>query len=128
MIVLDASVMIAVLDPLDAHFEAARQIFAESAPHRLTAHRLNLGEALVLATRRNTGSEAASALTALGVVGSNVLDDPEQLAALRVNTSLPMPDCCLLHLAIREHAGIATFDRRLAAAARAVGVAVLGAE
>ncbi|HET8896346.1 MAG TPA: type II toxin-antitoxin system VapC family toxin [Protaetiibacter sp.] len=128
MIALDASVMIAVLDPQDAHFDAARQIFVGNASHRLIAHRLNLAEALVLATRRNTGGEAASALIALGVVASDRLDDAEQLAGLRVNTSLPMPDCCLLHLALRERAGIATFDRRLAAAARAVGVAVVGAE
>jgi predicted nucleic acid-binding protein len=46
------------------------------------------------------------------------------LAALRAGTGLKLPDCCVLQAAEQAHAGIATFDDRLAAAARELGVDV----
>lgn len=128
MIVLDANVMIAVLDSDDAFHGEARQLLVDNISQRLVAHRLTMAESLVLASRRDAGAAAASALSALGVVVSDGLDDPASLADLRASTGLPMPDCCVLHATIREKAHLATFDRRLAAAARAVGVVVLGAE
>jgi len=125
VIVLDASVMIAVLDPLDAHFEAARQLFLASTSQRLAAHRLTVAESLVLATRVKHGPAAASALAALGVGYFDEPDDPLALAELRATTGLRMPDCCVLYTALREKAKLATFDARLADAATRLGVAVV---
>ena len=48
-----------------------------------------------------------------------------RLAYLRVVSGLKLPDCCVLNVAIRNHASIATFDDVLAAAARRHDVAVL---
>jgi predicted nucleic acid-binding protein len=46
-------------------------------------------------------------------------------ASLRAHTSLTLPDCCVLLTAERSGAAVATFDLRLASAARARGLAVL---
>jgi predicted nucleic acid-binding protein len=127
VIVLDASVMIAVLDPLDAHFESARRLFVANTTERLAAHRLTVAESLVLATRVKRGPAAASALAALGVGYFDEPDDPMTLAELRATTGLRMPDCCVLHAALRERAKLATFDARLAAAASSVGVPLVTA-
>lgn len=125
MIVLDASVMIAVLDPLDAHFEAARRVFVANTSERLAAHRLTVAESLVLATRVKQGPAAASALAALGVGYLDEPDDPLALAEMRATTGLRMPDCCILHATVRERAKLATFDAQLAAAASRLGVTVV---
>jgi predicted nucleic acid-binding protein len=127
VIVLDASVMIAVLDPLDAHFESARRLFVANTTERLAAHRLTVAESLVLATRVKRGPAAASALAARGVGYFDEPDDPMTLAELRATTGLRMPDCCVLHAALRERAKLATFDARLAAAASSVGVPLVTA-
>lgn len=125
VIVLDASVMIAILDADDAHFAAARDLFRANASQRLVAHRLTLAEALIQATRAQRGATVASALSGLGVERHSELDDPLELAEIRVRTGLKMPDCCVLGTAVRERASLATFDSRLADAARSLGVLVV---
>ncbi|TXK18519.1 PIN domain-containing protein [Homoserinibacter sp. GY 40078] len=125
MIVLDASVMIALLDGADAHAAAAREFFASHASTRLTAHRLTVAETLVQAARADRGQEVATALTSMGVEHLDTLDDPLALAEVRAASGLRMPDCCVLLSAVRERASLATFDDRLAEAALAVGVPVV---
>ena len=58
-------------------------------------------------------------------VASHDADEPLRLAELRAVSGLKLPDCCVLDVAIRNHASIATFDGALAAAARLHDVAVL---
>ena len=126
MIVLDASVMIAVLDPHDAHFARARELFRAGSRERVVAHRLSMAEALVVAARAEVTAEVARALDALGVGRLDEPDDPIELAELRARTGLRMPDACVLLAARRASAGLATFDQRLAHTARDEGVLVLG--
>ncbi len=47
-----------------------------------------------------------------------------RLAELRATTGLKLPGCCVLDVAIRHQARLATFDDALAAAARQRGVTV----
>ncbi len=126
MIVLDASVMIAVFDPLDAHFASARDVFRAQSTQRLVAHRHTMAESLVVAARANLTAAVAAALASLGVGRLDEPDDPVALAELRANTSLRMPDACVLLAAKRDGASIATFDQRLAHAARENGILVVG--
>lgn len=124
MILLDASVMIAVLDGSDPHFPAAKELLAASTAERLVAHRLTLSEALVQAVRAGRGPDVAAALRALGIEAVDVLDDPLELAQMRAGSGLKTPDSCVLLAAHRAGATLATFDARLAAAARMIGVPV----
>lgn len=53
--------------------------------------------------------------------------EPLRLARLRVNSRLKLPDCCVLSAAIATRSRIATFDGRLASAARELGLQVVTA-
>lgn len=125
MIVLDASVMIAILDGSDSHFQAAKQIFLGRTTERLVAHRMTVGEALVQPARVERAPAAAAALAMLGVGYLDEPDDPIELAKLRASSGLKLPDCIVLHAALREKAKLATFDARLAGAAARFGVDVV---
>lgn len=53
--------------------------------------------------------------------------EPLRLARLRVSSRLKLPDCGMLSAAIATRSRIATFDGRLASAARELGVQVVTA-
>ena len=125
MIVLDANVMIAILDGSDAHFQAAQGIFLGHTSERLVAHRVTVGETLIQPARAGRAPAAAAALAMLGVGYLDEPDDPVTLAELRASSGLKLPDCIILHAALREKAKLATFDARLAAAAARFGVDVV---
>lgn len=126
MIVLDASVMIAILDPQDAHYGIARELFRTTSAERLVAHRLTMAEALVVAARADVTMAVSTAFAALGIGRLDEPDDPIELAELRARTGLRMPDACVILAARRDSASLATFDERLARAAHAAGISVLG--
>ncbi len=128
MIVLDANVMIAILDSSDAHFQAAQRIFLNHTTERLVAHRITVGETLVQPARAGRTAAAVAALAMLGVGHLDEPDDPITLAELRASSGLRLPDCVILHAALRDKAKLATFDARLASAAAGLGVTVVGIE
>jgi predicted nucleic acid-binding protein len=128
VIVLDANVMIAILDSSDAHFAAAKALFLDHATERLVAHRVTLAETLVQPARAAREQAAAAALDALGVARLDEPDDPVGLARLRAESGLRMPDSLVLHAAIRESAKLATFDARLAEVAHRWRVPVVTAD
>ena len=126
MITLDASVIIGYLDFTDSHHEGARAIFAAHPAENFAVHPLTLAEVLVSAAR--TGSEGAmfDDITALGIHVQRPPDrESLELARLRAQTGLRMPDCCVLVTAQHEAGSLATFDTTLARAARALGLTVL---
>jgi predicted nucleic acid-binding protein len=126
MIALDASVLIAVLSNRDAHHERAVSLIQTHLDEALTVHPMTLAEILVGAIRVNKVDVTRRYLDALGVAVSTAVDDePLRLAELRVETGLRMPDCCVLAAAQVTTAALATFDERLAAAARHLGLTVV---
>ena len=119
MIVLDASVLIGHLDGNDRHHAEAQSLLEASGKEPLGASAITLAETLVSPARAGRLADAEAALQRLGVgelaLGENA---PAQLAKLRAEVGLKMPDCCVL-LAAQEHAGIvASFDSDLLGAAR----------
>ncbi|MFT3797142.1 type II toxin-antitoxin system VapC family toxin [Microbacterium sp.] len=126
MIVLDASVIIAIADGADPHHAAALALIGAHANERLLVHRLTMAESLVRAAAAGQSRLTAQRFAAAGVELRDELDDPLELAELRSRTGIRMPDCCVLDTAMRARATLATFDERLAVAARAQGVAVVG--
>ncbi len=105
----------------DAHHDRATRL--DVADEQLAASPLTLAEVLVGPAR--VGRMAQAALRDLGVT-SIPLDKaaPSELASLRADTRLRLPDCSVLLAAASVQATVATFDQRLAAAAAALGQAV----
>lgn len=126
MIVLDASVVIAHFNPGDAHAERAFSVL--DTEEELAVHPLTLSEFLTRPIRDGRHGEALDMLASIGIdrwVPDH--DEPVRVAQLRVSTGLKLPDCCVLSAAISGGARLATFDSRLAAAARNEGVSVIEA-
>lgn len=119
MITLDASVVIAHLQPLDAHHHAATAYLREHVDQPLLIHSLNLAEVLIGGVKAGRGQELLDDLHAIGLRVADQRDgEPLRLAALRVETGLKLPDCCALDTALTSESTLATFDERLADAAR----------
>jgi predicted nucleic acid-binding protein len=123
VIVVDASVLIAHLDERDAlHAQAVDQLLAV-AEQPLACSSITLAEVLVGPARAGRLDEARAALTTLGVREVSLGPDASaRLAALRAETGLKLPDCCVL-LAAEEvrTTGVLTFDDHLAREAGRLG-------
>ena len=112
MIVVDASVLIAFLDPNDGHHRAALELL-EAATPPLLVHAITLAEVLVAPVRLGIADEVWADLTAIGVTIDDGPIDPWQLARLRAETGHKMPNCCVLAAALTRNAAVTTFDDRL---------------
>ncbi|MDR0958812.1 MAG: PIN domain-containing protein [Propionibacteriaceae bacterium] len=123
MIVLDASVLIAVLDPHDAHHQRAAAFVTAEQDEGMLIHPLTLAEVLVAPARVGKAAFVRRSIIASGVeVWDPDDDEPERLADLRVATGLKLPDCCVLDAAEHSSSSLATFDVRLDAVASRRGV------
>jgi predicted nucleic acid-binding protein len=105
----------------------ARQLLIDCAEHELRISPITLAEILVGPARAERLEEAHVALRTLGVRQVALRRKaPDRLARLRAETGLKLPECCVLFAAHDCSApGIASFDDRLAAAARTLGFEVL---
>ncbi len=123
MIVLDASVLIAHLDGSDQHHAQARSLLEANSGEPLGASPITLAETLVSPARAGRLGDAEAALQRLGVQELPLEQGaPGQLAEMRAEIGLKMPDCCVL-LAAQDHEGIvASFDSGLLSAARKLGL------
>lgn len=126
MIILDASVLIAHRDPDDAHHEPATRLLLDHVDEDFGASVITMAECLVGPTRVQQQERFQKFLDQLGVTVIPLdRSAGAVLATLRAQTSLKMPDCCVM-AAARACAGhIATFDERLRAAGNQIGVPVL---
>lgn len=122
---LDASVLIAHLNPTDPHHEAATAILLGGTPGQMLVHTVTMAEVLVGGVRIGQGAAMFDDLQAAGItVAPHDDGEPLRLAELRATSGLKLPDCCVLDIALHHQASLATFDDDLAAAARQRGVPV----
>jgi predicted nucleic acid-binding protein len=127
VIVLDASVLIAVLTPEDEHHRAALAVFvrAVGTAQDFVVNSVTLAEALVFPARQGLLAQQSAAIAELGVVEVPFPAGAAQtLARLRVDTGLKLPDCLVLLTALDQRGTLATFDDRLRRAALDQGVPV----
>ncbi len=97
MIVLDASVMIAHLDAADTHNARATTLLLGLATEPLAASVVSLAEVPVGPTRAGRLDQALALLRQLDVVSIELNANASmRLAMLRAETSLKLPDCCVL--------------------------------
>lgn len=127
MIVADANIVIAASNPSDVHHAEATAIVLEHGPDGIVLHSLTLAEVLVGPARAGAHVRARHQLEAAGFrLSAEGEPPPEDLALVRATAGLKMPDACVLALAELLEAPLATFDARLANAARARGITVHG--
>ncbi|MBV8996641.1 MAG: type II toxin-antitoxin system VapC family toxin [Pseudonocardiales bacterium] len=129
MIVLDACVLIAHLDATNCHHDRAGELLflAADQAQSLGASPITLAEVLVGPAKAGRMDQAAAALEQLGVCPVDLPRDAAmRLAGLRAATTLKLPDCCVLLAADQVADAVATFDDRLADAARSHGLTVWG--
>lgn len=124
-LILDASVLIAHLDSTDTQHERAVTLLLEAAEESFRASPITLAEVLTGPARMGALGRAKAALAEIGVRSTGLDNEaPEKLAEIRAATGLKMPDCCVVLAAEQEGTDLATFDDRLAAAARARGIPI----
>ena len=124
MIVVDASVLIAHLDEHDALHARAVDELLEAADQRLGCSPITLAEVLVGPARRDRLAAARAAVAELEVEEIPLGEEaPVRLAALRAESGLRMPDCCVL-LAAQDTAAkaVLTFDDELAREVERLGL------
>ena len=124
MIVVDASVLIAHLDTRDAQHERAEEQLLNAAGEELGASPITVAEVLVGPARHRRLADAERALAALAIHHVPLGEDaPVRLAALRAETGLKLPDCCVLLAAQQLGAAVLSFDERLVRAAAGIDIA-----
>ena len=113
---LDASVLIALLDEADAGRVVAREAVARSqVDHDLLIPVTAFSESIVAPYRRSRrdGQRAEEALTALGRVVDVTRDIASQAAQLRATRQIKLPDALILATAVCVSADqILTLDKR----------------
>jgi predicted nucleic acid-binding protein len=124
LIALDASVLIALLDPDDPHHQAARSALDAHADHDLRIPAHTLAEALVHPVRAGKEREARRLIAALEIVVEPV-DEAVAVAAARLRarhgSALRMPDALVLAYAdVRKARRVLTADARWSAWSRRV--------
>jgi predicted nucleic acid-binding protein len=123
VIVLDASVLIALLDARDAQHARAVDRLKLLAASPFACSPITLAEVLVGPARAERLDEAHRAVEALGVREIALpADSATRLAMLRAQTGLRLPDCCVLLAAESIRAPVVSFDVRLVSAAGRLGL------
>lgn len=128
MIVLDASVVIAVLDAQDGHYDVAHRVVrgCVATGETLGCSPITLAEALVRPASSGRLIETERVLNLLGLATIALpADAAPRLAQLQVESGMKMPDCCVLLAAMQSEGAVITFDDALAKAAGRLGLRVI---
>jgi predicted nucleic acid-binding protein len=125
VIVLDANVLIAAFDGSDLHHEWAISFLRDTVSEELMISTLTYAEILVAPIRAERLKDFRKGIDSLGfsIDGIASADAPE-IARLRAETGLKMPDVIVLHAALKHDASLATADAVLSRKAAALGIAV----
>lgn len=125
MIVLDASALIAFLNPVDALHARAVATLVRCGPQVYGISPVTHAEVLVGPALAGTMEPTRAAIGALGMTEIGLpIDAAPRLAELRATTRLKLPDCCVILAAQESTATLLSFDDRLAAAAHGLAIDV----
>ena len=106
MIVLDANVLIAAFDGSDLHHEWAITFLRDTAAEELMISTLTYAEILVAPIRADRLKEFRKGIDSLGFIIDDIAsEDAEDIARLRSETGLKMPDVIVLHTALKQDLG-----------------------
>lgn len=117
-LILDASVLIGLLDSADSHHDRAIDEVeqADRAHRELLTPASAYAEALVAFARANRITDARAAVTGMGInIVPLTAQSAERAATLRAqHNALRLPDALLLATAQEHHGQLLTYDDRLA--------------
>jgi len=126
-LILDASVLIGLLDTADTHHDRAIDDVeaADREGRQLLLPASAYSETLVAFARARRLEEACQAITAMGITVVSLTDTiAERAAELRArHTRLRLPDAIVLATAQQMGGGLLSYDRRLSRLAGKLGVA-----
>lgn len=126
MIIVDASVLIGYLNKADVHHHRATSLLTRLADEVFATSPITMAEVLVGPARAGSAESIMNRLAQIPIGTVDLgADAPLRLATLRAQTTLRMPDCCLLLAAEHTAGQVATFDRRLASAAVDRGLRII---
>jgi predicted nucleic acid-binding protein len=125
VIILDANVLIAAFDGSDIHHEWAITLLKDTVSEELMISSLTYAEILVAPIRADRLKEFRKGIDSLGfrIVDINS-EDALEIASLRAESGLKMPDVIVLHAALTHSASLASADAALTRKAAALGIAV----
>ncbi len=124
-VVLDAGVIIGLYDNKDPHHKWAVDFMFQTTAEKLVMSAVNHAEILVYPIRAGVKDAFIAGIEGLGIkLDVHSLLETEALAALRATTGLKMTDVCAIHLAASEDSILATTDKAVAKAAKALGIEV----
>lgn len=125
MIVLDANVLIAAFASDDSHHQWAITFLRDTVSEELVISALSYAEILVAPIHANRLNEFRKGIDSLGFnIDDLSADDSIEIAQLRADTGLKMPDVMVLHTALKHGASLATADASLKRKASSLGVTV----
>lgn len=125
LVVLDASALIALVSSQDPHHNWALEMFRDTASFELQMSALTQAEVLVHPARAGKLEKFLKLIRGLGLEITPIEEaDASELASIRSNTNLKMPDAVVLHQALKVKGSIATTDNKLAQVAKAKGLGV----
>ena len=118
-------VLIAAFDGSDLHHEWAITFLRDTAAEELMISTLTYAEILVAPIRANRLKEFRKGIDSLGFIIDDIAsEDAEDIARLRSESGLKMPDVIVLHTALKHAASLATADSLLTRKAAALGTTV----
>jgi predicted nucleic acid-binding protein len=125
LVVLDASALIALASDTDPNHNWALEIFRDTAAFGIQMTALTQAEVLVHPARAGKLEKFLKLIGALGLEITPIEEtDSRQIAKIRAETSLKMPDAVVLSQAIKVAGSIATADKQLAKVAKDNGLGV----
>lgn len=123
MIVFDAGVLVAHLAPTDAFRESATAFMEEFEEFDFAANVVTLAECLVRPAAFGRSAEAIARLDQLMLIRLALPEDvAADLARVRAETRLRMPDAIVVYTAEQHGAELVTTDRTLYQAAEQRGL------
>lgn len=124
-VALDAGVIIGLYNDNDSHHRWAVDFMFQSASDELHVSALNYAEVSVSPVKHGLADKFFSGMSGLQIKIEKVsTKDIMSLAQLRVDTSLRMTDVCAIQLAAKLDGILATTDKAVAKAAKALGIEV----
>jgi predicted nucleic acid-binding protein len=125
LVVLDASALIALASDTDPNHSWAMAMFRDTAAFGLQMTALTQAEVLVHPARAGKSEKFLKLIGALGLEITPIEEsDSRQIAKIRAETSLKMPDAVVLSQATKVSGSVATTDKQLAKVAKDKGLGV----